>query len=250
MRATALIAEDETPQREELRDSLAALWPELTIVAECSDGLAALEAEQSLRPQIAFLDIRMPGVDGLEVARAIAARTHVIFTTAYDRYAIDAFDRGAFDYLLKPIGRERLAETLRRVRERLHLQSSAEMVERLDALRLSPAADLKSIKWITANAGNTIRMFAIDDVLYFQAQDKYTRVVAAREEAVIRTPLKDLLIGLDSQTFWQVHRSVIVRVSAIEKAFHNEDGKLELSIKGRQERLPVSSAFHYRFKPM
>ena len=249
MHATALIAEDEVPQREELRDSLAVLWPQLEIVAECGDGLTALEAAQSLRPQVAFLDIRMPGVSGLEVARAVAGYAQVIFTTAYDRYAVEAFERGAFDYLLKPIGRARLEQALARVRDRLMLQASDARMPFAEAL-LPPPPAREHIRWITANAGNAIRMFPIEDVLFFQAQDKYTRVVTAQDEAVIRTPLKELVAQLDSQTFWQVHRSVIVRVAAIERARYDEDGKLALTIKGRGEHLPVSSAFHYRFKPM
>jgi DNA-binding LytR/AlgR family response regulator len=248
VRATALIAEDETPQREELRESLAILWPELEIVCECGDGLTALEASQALRPQIAFLDIRMPGVSGLEVARSLTPETQIVFTTAYDRYALEAFDHGAFDYLLKPISRARLEQALVRVRARLALIAPPDIVELLKSLKPPPSTD--GIRWITASVGNSVRMIAIDDVLYFQAQDKYTRVVTAREDALIRTPLKELLAGLDSQTFWQVHRSVIVRVAAIDRARIDEGGKLSISIRGRDEQLPVSSAFHYRFRPM
>lgn len=246
---TALIAEDEAPQRAELLRMLSELWPDLRAV-ECEDGLAALEALEVHRPQVAFLDIRMPGVSGLEVARAASGYAQVIFTTAYDEYAVQAFEHGAIDYVLKPIKRERLATAVERVRERLRLGVSPDISAVIDALERQLAPQRVGIKWITANVANTTKMFPIDEVLFFQAQDKYTRVVTATDEAIIRTPLKDLLSGLDAERFWQIHRSAIVQVGVIHSVRRGDDGKMELRVRGRDDVLPVSSAFQYRFKGM
>ena len=249
-RPTALIAEDELPQRQELRALLAELWPELEVVAECEDGLAALQALQRHRPQVAFLDIRMPGISGLEVARAAGDHCQVIFVTAYEEYALRAFDEGAVDYLQKPVARDRLRRALERTRARLAAGTPVDMATLIDLVQSRLAPGGKSIKWITASVANTLKMFAIEEVLFFQAQDKYTRVVTAESEGHIRTPLKELVAALDSETFWQVHRSVIVRVGAIRTVEKDEDGKLRLTVRGHAEVLPVSSAFQYRFRGM
>jgi len=250
-RPTAVIAEDELPQRRELRTMLGELWPELHVVAECEDGLAALQALEEHRPQVAFLDIRMPGVSGLEVARAAGEHCQVIFITAYEEYALRAFDEGAVDYVQKPVARERLRRAVERTRARLGNGSTVDMAALIDMVqaRLAPGGK-PGIKWITASVGNTMKMFSIDEVLFFQAQDKYTRVVTAESEGHIRTPLKELLGALDSESFWQVHRSVIVRVGAIRAVEKGDDGKLHLSVRGHAEVLPVSSAFQYRFRGM
>jgi DNA-binding LytR/AlgR family response regulator len=231
-RPRALVAEDELPQRRRLCELLSELWPELHVVAECGDGLAALEALTSRRPDVAFLDIRMPGLTGLEVARAADA-THVVFTTA--------FDHAAVDYLLKPIRRERLAQSIARLKQRL----------------AEAPADLKrafginaGIRWITGSAGNVTRVLGINEVLFFAAQDKYVRVVTADDEVQIRTPLRELLEALDPEAFWQIHRSVIVRAGAIHRIETGDDGRMKLTVKGRTEELPVSQAFQFRFKPM
>jgi len=249
-RITALIAEDELPQRQELRTLLAELWPELDVVAECEDGLAALQALEQHRPQVVFLDIRMPGISGLEVARAAGDHCQVIFVTAYEEYALRAFDEGAVDYLQKPVARERLGRALERTRARLAAGTQVDMAALIDMVQSRLAPGGKSIKWITASVANTMKMFAVDEVLFFQAQDKYTRVVTAESEGHIRTPLKELVSALDSETFWQVHRSVIVRVGAIRTVEKDEDGKLRLTVRGHSEVLPVSSAFQYRFRGM
>jgi DNA-binding LytR/AlgR family response regulator len=249
-RPTAIIAEDELPQRQELRALLAELWPELEVVAECADGLAALQALQQHRPQLALLDIRMPGISGLEVARAAGEQCQVIFVTAYEEYALRAFDVGAVDYLQKPVARERLRRALERTRARLDNGTRVDMAALLDLVQSRLAPGGRSIKWITATVGNSMKMFSIDEVLFFQAQDKYTRVVTADSEGHIRTSLKELIAVLDSETFWQVHRSVIVRVGAIRTVEKDEDGKLRLSVRGHAEVLPVSSAFQYRFRGM
>jgi DNA-binding LytR/AlgR family response regulator len=250
-RPTAIVAEDELPQRRELRALLAELWPELNVVAECEDGLSALEALEQHRPQVAFLDIRMPGVSGLEVARVAGLQCVVIFITAYEQYALSAFDEGAVDYVLKPVARERLKLAIERARARLSTGAHVDMTALIDMVQARLGAGGKQgIKWITASVGNAVKMFSIDEVLFFQAQDKYTRVVTAESEGHIRTPLKELTAALDSETFWQVHRSAIVRVGAIRAVEKAEDGKLQLTVRGREDVLPVSSTFQHRFRGM
>ncbi len=248
---TALIAEDETFQRQELRALLAELWPELQIVAECEDGLAAIEAMHALRPDIAFLDIRMPGVSGIEVARAAGPETHVVMITAYDGFAVQAFEDGAADYLLKPVRRDRLSATVARLRQRIREGLNPDPAELLGLLqaRLAPP-EPRRMNWISASAGDTIRMIAIDDVLCFRAEDKYTCVVTADGSAHIRMPLKELIGQLDPEVFWQVHRSAIVRVSAIRAVRRDEDGRLKIALHGSVDTVPVSAAFQDRFRPM
>jgi DNA-binding LytR/AlgR family response regulator len=246
---TAVIAEDEAPQREQLKALLTVLWPGLDIVAECVDGPSAISAIERLRPDVAFLDIRMPGADGLQAARAGADHTHVVLITAYDEFAVQAFEDGAVDYLLKPVKRDRLATAIGRVQARLANGQRADLAAVLSRLegRLAPA---KPIKWITASVGAAVRILPVDDVHFFQAQDKYTRVVTAAEDAHIRMPLKDLISQLDPDQFWQVHRGAIVRLSAIRLVKRDEDGRLVLSLHGRMETLPVSQAFAARFKSL
>ncbi len=248
---TAVIAEDEKPLRDALRAMLGIAWPELEVVAECEDGIAAMEAIAAHRPALSFLDIRMPGVSGLDVARAaIAAKSFVVFTTAYDEYAVRAFEAGAVDYLLKPLRPERLATTLARVQARLRVRdddADARMAALEAQLRPSGA---RLIRWISAAVGDSVRMLGLDEVLYFQSQDKYVRVVTADGEAIIRTPLKELLAGLDPDEFWQVHRGTVVRVSAIDRLRRDELGKSALRLRGREDTLPVSAAFLHRFRGM
>jgi DNA-binding LytR/AlgR family response regulator len=247
---TAVIAEDEAPQNAELRRLLGMLWPQLRIVASCEDGLTALEALHEHRPDIAFLDIRMPGVSGLEVALGAPRSTHIVFATAYDEHAVEAFERGAIDYLLKPISRERLGVSLQRLRERLAAGEPADLSAALAALKAGAARSQGRIRWITATVGNTTRMFPIEEVLFFRAQDKYTRVVTAGGEAQIRMPLKELIGVLDPDEFWQIHRSAIVRTAAIHSVHRQDDGKWLLKLKGHAEELPVSSVFQHHFRGM
>lgn len=233
-------------------EMLAGAWPELEVVAACEDGIAAMTAIAEYRPQVAFLDIRMPGVGGLDVAKAaVAAGGLVVFTTAYDEYAIGAFEAGAVDYLLKPVNPERLDEAVQRLQARLREARPDDLQALVDDLeaRLKPR-DERSIRWISASAGDSVRVIGIDEVLYFQARDKYVCVVTAEGEAVIRTPLKELLAGLDPDDFWQVHRGVVVRVSAIDRVRKDELGKHRLRVRGRDEELPVSAAFLHRFRGM
>jgi DNA-binding LytR/AlgR family response regulator len=251
-RITAVIAEDEAPQRRALQQQLHAAWPELEIVAVCEDGVSALEAVARHRPRIAFLDIRMPGVNGLDVARKVVEQDGlVVFTTAYEDYAIRAFEAGAADYLLKPVQDARLAQAVERVRERLADPRAPDLRALIDDLeaRLRPQGE-RLIRWITASVGDSVRMIAIDEVLFFQAQDKYVRVATADDDAIIRMPLKELLGGLDHDVFWQVHRGVLVRVQAIDRVRKDELGRHQLSVKGRKDVLPVSAAFQQRFRGM
>ena len=249
---TAIIAEDEPSQRKELARLLRTHWPELTILAECEDGLSAMEEIENLAPQVAFLDIRMPGVSGIEVARAASGRTHVVFVTAYDEYAVTAFETGAADYLLKPVTSERLTQTISRVQQRITAHSPHDLTRLLALLDTQSRTQHsnRQLKWVTASLGDTVKMFAIDDILFFQAQDKYVRVVTAADEAVIRTPLKELITQLDPETFWQIHRSTIVRASAIDRVQKDCLGHYHARIKGTAEQLPISSAFHSRFRSM
>jgi DNA-binding LytR/AlgR family response regulator len=251
VKATALIAEDEAPQRLALRQLLALLWPELEVVAECGDGLAALTALAVHRPRIAFLDIRMPGASGLDVAQRACQMAHVVFITAYDEHAVRAFETGALDYLLKPITVERLGKTLVRLRERLN-GSVPDIAAAIESLRQSVivAQGSTHTRWITAAVGNVTKMFPVEDVLFFKSDEKCTRVVTRSEEAVIRTSLKELLGALDPNVFWQIHRSVIVQVRAIKHVRRTDLGTMQVSVVGCSEVLPVSQPFQYRFRGM
>ena len=249
---TAIIADDEDLPRKELRRMLAELWPELRIVAEAEHGADALEAIYVHMPDIAFLDIRMPGMSGLDVANAIKGRCHAVFTTAYDNHAIAAFAAGAIDYLLKPISRERLIEAIERLKERLESKRNApdmsQIMEQLDKRLRVPVAE--KIRWISASVGDTIKMFPIEKILFFTSDEKYTRVVSSEDEAHVRKPLKEIIDGLDPEIFWQIHRSVVVRVDAISRAHRDEMGRVTVELRGSKETLKVSQAYAWRFKPM
>lgn len=244
----AVLAEDEAPQRDALVAMLGDAWPALRVLP-CEDGIAALEAVALHRPQVAFLDIRMPGVSGLDVARTVAACGGVVvFTTAFDDYAVRAFEAGAVDYLLKPIAPARLAQAVERVRARLGEGTPAAAIETVEAA-LHPRGE-REMRWITASIGDSVRLIGIGEVVYFQAQDKYVRVVTARDEALVRMPLKEIAAALDPEAFWQVARGLVVRVSAIDRVRRDELGRHALQLKERDERLPVSAAFMQRFRGM
>ena len=251
---TALIADDEDLPRAELRRMLQAAWPELQVVAEAEDGHAALAALDEHAPDVAFLDIRMPGASGLDVARAASGRCHVVFTTAYDSHAIEAFEAGAVDYLLKPVQAERLAQAVARLQPRLAANETApaldSLVEQLAQRLHRGDAAAERLRWISASVGDTIKLFSIDDVLFFQSDEKYTRVVTASDEAHVRKPLKDIADGLDPDAFWQVHRGVIVRAAAVARATRDDMGRITLHLKQHAEKLPVSQAYAWSFKPM
>jgi DNA-binding LytR/AlgR family response regulator len=248
-RPTALIAEDELLMRERLKERLAEAWPELEIVAEAADGDEALAAFDAHRPELAFLDIRMPGRTGLEVAAAIGAECHVVFITAYDQYAIAAFDAGAVDYLLKPVDAERLAVTVDRVRRKM-AAAPADLSALIADLRSAVRGEDTRLKWIKAAVGKQVRLIAVDDVVYFQSDTKYTRVVLAQSEALIRTPLKDLIGSLDPDRFWQIHRGTIVNVEAIAGVQREDAERQFVLLKGRAERLGVSRQFFHLFRQM
>lgn len=259
---SALIADDEDLPRAELRRMLAAAWPELQVVIECEDGPSAVEALHAHAPQIAFLDIRMPGMNGLDVARAAQGRCHTVFTTAYDSHAVAAFDAGAVDYLLKPINAERLAQAVARLKERLRSPAAMpdldallrQLDQRLHARRdagVHPGPDAPArLRWLSASVGETIKMFPIDEVLFFQSDEKYTRVVTASDEAHVRKPLREICDGLDADEFWQVHRGTVVRATAIARAQRDELGRITLHLRQHRETLAVSQAWAWRFKPM
>ncbi|KAB8044422.1 LytR/AlgR family response regulator transcription factor [Janthinobacterium aquaticum] len=248
MTPTVLIAEDEPLMRERLLSLLAAHWPEAQVVLVAENGNDAWDGFLEHEPQAVFLDIRMPGLSGLEVAERIGKRAHIVFVTAYDQYAVDAFDAGAVDYLLKPVQAERMERAVGRLRDKLGAQP-ADMADLLQSLRAAlPAAPREKMKWIKASVGKQIRLIDIDDVLFFQADTKYTRVVLAGFEALVRTPLKDLLGGLDPQQFWQIHRGTMVNVKAIEAAERIDAERMQVLVRGCAEKLPVSRTFTHLFR--
>ncbi|HEX4857682.1 MAG TPA: LytTR family DNA-binding domain-containing protein [Usitatibacteraceae bacterium] len=241
-----LIAEDEPLMRERLLAQLQVAWPDGEVVAVAKDGLQALEQWRQLRPQVAFLDIRMPGKSGLEVAAEIGDQAHVVFVTAYDEYAIPAFEQGAVDYLVKPVEPERLAVAVQRIQKRIGAAPpdwSAVVAGLLN--RGQPASKLK---WIRASLGNQTRVIDVADVLFFQSDAKYTRIVLRDSEALVRTPLKELVEGLDPESFWQVHRGTIVNVAAIDRAVREGPEKLVLHLKGCAEKLGVSRQYFHLFR--
>jgi len=247
-RTTALIAEDEAVLRDELHARLGELWPELEVVALADNGIEALQLLQLRRPDVAFLDIEMPGLTGLELARECEGRSHVVFVTAYDAHAVAAFEQGAIDYVLKPYNTARLAATVRRVKERL----DAGPPSLSGVLReLAQAAPRRPwLQWINASQGQEVRLITVDEVLYFQADTKYTRVVTAEHEALIRTPLKELSESLDPACFWPIHRSTIVNANAIAGVTRDFRGRVLVRLKARAEKLPVSDAHTHLFRQM
>jgi DNA-binding LytR/AlgR family response regulator len=295
-RPTALIADDEPLLVQGLRDELAELWPELEVVATAHDGIAALSKALATKPDICFLDIRMPGHDGIEVAQALvedwpaddaAAFPLLVFVTAYDRHALAAFDARAVDYLVKPVERTRLARTVQRLRgllarpraaqsqrppsppgaawdraEQLLAQTLAETIERLRGLKFAalagdvsaaavPSPDASSrLTVIQAQAGATVHLVPIEDVLYFEAADKYVRVVTAEREYLIRTSLRELLPRLDPALFWQVHRSTVVQARCVASAQREESGIVRLRLRGHKDVLTASRLYAHLFRGM
>ena len=257
MHITAVIAEDEPILRAQLRAKLARLWPELRVVADVGDGEAALEAIDQHRPDLAFLDIQMPEMTGVEVARSVAAnpqlKCHVVFVTAFDHYAVAAFEADAVDYVLKPYTDERLQAAVDRLKARLAPQSTAApqdllaLVARLSAT-LAPQGE--QLKWIKASVGQNLRLIPIEEVLFFQSDEKYTLVATREFDALIRTPIKELVEGIDTAKFWQIHRSTIVNASVVESVSRDFRGQATVKVKGRKENLVVSRPFSHLFKQM
>jgi DNA-binding LytR/AlgR family response regulator len=258
--ATALIADDEPLLRDALRRQLAHVWPELEVVAEARNGREAVRLFDERHPDICFLDVHMPGLSGVDAAHHIGRRAHVVFVTAYDHYAVQAFAEGALDYLLKPVEQPRLAETVSRLQERMQSSRPAinteQVLQQLSAqlAKLQGGAKREPMRWIRAQAGKTLRLIAIDEVDYLRSDAKYT-LVAWRDagkpaEAVVRTPLKELLEQLDGDQFAQVHRSVVVNLRAIDRVTRHDNETAEIHVKGRGEVLPVSRNYLHLFRQM
>jgi DNA-binding LytR/AlgR family response regulator len=248
MRApTALIAEDERVLREELRARLATLWPQLEVVAEAASGIEALQCLDAQRPDILFLDIQMPGLTGLEVAHQVQGRCQVVFVTAYDAHAVAAFEQGALDYVLKPYDNARLATTVARLKQRLGAAPPA-----LDAVlrELASAPAREPLRWINASVGQEVRLITVDEVYYFQADAKYTSVVTADGESLIRRSLRELQEQLDPSQFWTIHRSTIVNASAIAGVSRDVRGRVWVKLKQRSEKLLVSETHEQLFRQM
>ena len=242
-----LIAEDEALLAVEIREELLRQWPEAQVVGLARDGHEALRLVDQLAPEVCFLDVQMPGLSGLEVAQLIGRRAHVVFITAHERYAVQAFDEGAVGYLLKPLDPVRMAKTLLRLKERL-TQPPADRGGL--AARTTTAAGVEPLRWITVQRGRELQLITVDDVAYFRADHKYVAVVTADTEALISVPLKELVQRLDSEHFWQVHRSTIVNAHAIKSVSRSLSGKLSIALKSRPETLEVSPAFAHRFKQL
>jgi len=252
----AVVAEDEALLRDELVTRLGAAWPELEVVAACNDGGSALEAIAAQKPDVAFLDIRMPGLTGIEVAAGAceaSPATQIVFVTAYNQYAIDAFERGAVDYLLKPVQPDRLAATVRRLKARGASGGDggalAAIVEELRA-RLPGEAKGAPLQWITASVGKETRLVLVEDIAYFKAEDKYTVVMTAEGEALIRKPIRELLDVLDPAIFKQIHRSTIVNMRAITVVARDESGRGTIRLRNRPETLGVSLPYMTLFRNM
>jgi DNA-binding LytR/AlgR family response regulator len=258
MNATALIADDEPLLRDALRRQLANVWPELEIVAEARNGREAVRMFEEQHPDICFLDVHMPGLSGVDAAKQIGRRAHLVFVTAYDHYAVQAFAQGALDYLLKPVEQARLAETVSRLKERLQSSRPAINTEQLLQQLSAQLAQLQEksgpLRWIRAQAGKTVRLIAVDDVDYLRSDAKYT-LVAWRDggkpaEAVVRTPLKELVEQLDREQFAQVHRSIVVNLRAISHVRRQDNDTAEIHLKGREDVLPVSRNYLHLFRQM
>ncbi|MCV2367522.1 LytR/AlgR family response regulator transcription factor [Roseateles oligotrophus] len=282
-RVRAVLADDERLMREQLRARLTEVWPDLEIVAEAKNGLEAVELVRQHRPDLVFLDIRMPGLTGVDAARQIAQMgggddvpegedwlvPEIVFITAYDQYAVEAFEQGVADYVLKPAERERLALTVQRIKKRLALRDGGgnaeeastavpeggaaaplqQLLHKLSA-QINPGAAPKYLQWIQATVGQAIQMIPVEDVLFFISDEKYTRVQTARVEALIRKPIKELVDELDPALFWQVHRSTLVNARAIDGITRDFRGRQMVGVKGLSEKLEVSRSYTHLFKGM
>lgn len=249
---TAILAEDEPILRTQLEGKLRKLWPELEIIASVEDGAAALEALEERVPDFMFLDIQMPEMSGVEVARHVGSRAHVVFVTAYDQYAIQAFETGAVDYVLKPATDERLVVTIERLKAKLAAPAPPADLNAVLA-RISDrlgGGKKERLQWIKATLGQNLRLIPVGDVLFFQSDEKYTRVVTADNEALIKTPIRELMDGLDPDVFWQIHRSTVVNVNAIAGVTRDFRGQAHVKIKGKDESLVVSRIYSHLFKQM
>jgi DNA-binding LytR/AlgR family response regulator len=257
-RPTALIADDEPLLRRALIRLLAQAWPELNVVAQARNGREAVEHFEALQPDMCFLDVHMPGLSGVEAARYIGRRTHLVFVTAFDQYAVQAFEQGALDYLVKPVEPARLADTVARLQQRLQaaqpVPDSEALLEQLAArLRKEPAPT--SLRWIRASVGQTVRMISVDEIDFLRSDEKYTLIAWRGDEgkpgeALIRTPLKELVAQLDAEQFAQVHRAVVVNLRAISHVTRGLNETAHVHLKGRSDVLPVSRNYLHLFRQM
>jgi DNA-binding LytR/AlgR family response regulator len=247
---TALLVEDEPFPRAQLREWLGTLWPELEVVGQAEDGSAGLLAFERLRPDVAFLDIRLPGLTGLELARHVAGRAHVVFVTAFDEHALAAFDEGAVDYLLKPLALARLARCVERLKAKLREPPPdlGALLRRFESARAT--SDAEPLRFVQASDGRGLRLVMLSDVLFFQSDAKYTRVVTATGEALIRTSVRELLPRLDAAQFWQVHRGIVVNLAHVERVERDMLGRMQVRLMGHASALPVSQSFQARFRAM
>lgn len=246
-----LVVEDEPLLRRQLLDTLRELWPELEDIDQAESGAAAVRCINDRLPDIAFLDIQLPDMSGLEIARLLRGRCQVVFVTAYDEHAVAAFEQEAVDYVLKPATVARLANTVARLKER-HAGSPPPDLDRIFeqlARHLSPPG-AKFLRWIQASSGSTLQLIPVEDVLYFNADDKYTQVVTGDGEALIRKPIRELVEELDPEQFWQIHRSTVVRLGAIARVIRASTGQMSVHLRGCDRALPVSRAFAHRFRQM
>jgi DNA-binding LytR/AlgR family response regulator len=264
--ATALIADDEPLLRERLRSHLAKAWPELQIVGEARNGREAVQMFDDLLPQIVFLDVHMPGLSGIDAARSIARRAHIVFVTAYEQYAVQAFEQGALDYLVKPFDEARMADTVQRLKQRLGVAAAVDTgahaapgTPALDALladlsnelrRRGPAGETAYLQWIKASVGSSVRLIPVEQIAYLRSDEKYTLVVWEGGEALIRKTIRELADELDPQRFAQVHRSVIVNLHHVVQVNRGLNETAEVQLKGRSELLPVSRSFVHVFRQM
>jgi DNA-binding LytR/AlgR family response regulator len=246
---TAVLAEDEPLLADELADLLHTLWPQLHIVARVTDGVAALHAIEEHAPDLVFLDIRMPLLSGLEVARRVGAGCHIVFITSYDTHALEAFEAGAIDYVLKPPTAGRLLTTLQRVKDRLQ-QPAADLRDALRRIPPPTPSPRPHLQWINASRGAAVRLITVEEILYFKSDQKFTLVVTVDSESLIRKTIRELHEELDPLMFWLVHRSTIVNLHAIDSVLRDDRGNLSLRLKNRPEALPVSEAHTHLFRQM
>ena len=245
----AILADDERHLAEDLQRRLQRLWPELEIVAVLHDGPATLTALTEYQPQVAFLDIRMPGLSGLEAAKSAPPDCRVVFVTAFDDHAVQAFEQAAVDYLLKPVSDKRLESCLDRLKQNTELPADA-LLTKLQQLIATPQGKPAFLRWLRAQVGQSVRLIAAEDICYLQSTDKYTAAYTRDAELLLRTPLKELIAQLDPEQFWQVHRSTVVNVREIVAAHHDLIGKVTLSVRGRTEKLAVSRSYAHLFRQM
>ena len=249
---TAIIADDEPLLREHLREKLNAIWPELNIIAEAGNGIEAAELIATRSPDIAFLDIKMPGQTGIEVAQGIETETRVVFVTVFDQYAVDAFENEAVDYVLKPVADVRLAQTVARLKKALTESTPPPDIAQLLNLlsRVQPGDAASKLRWIRANRGDTTYQIAVDEVMFFQSDDKYTVVQTANGEHLIGKTLSELIRALDAEQFWQIHRGTVVNLRFVASTRRESDGRVSVNLKGHSKSLAVSRAYFHRFRHM